>query len=75
MEEQITLSIFRIVLSGVPQESILCLILFNIFINDFFLCLSKAELYNFSDGNKIFVVTKYIKELIKTLEKEDQKLI
>ena len=50
-------------------------IFFNIFINDFCLCLNKPELHDFSDGNTISVVAKYIKELMKTLEKENHRLI
>ena len=44
--------IFQILLSGVPQESILGPILFNIFINYLFPRISNFELINFADDNK-----------------------
>ena len=68
-------SIFQILLSGVPQGSILGPILFNIFINDIFLFINEVELANFADDNTIYTSKKDVKKVLKVLEKESKSAI
>ena len=66
---------FRTILSGVPQGSILGQTLFNIFINDLLLLLTKSALHNFADDNTVAVICKNLNDLLHTLEKESESAV
>ena len=65
-------SVFQVLLSGVPQGSILGAILFNIFINNLFYRVKESELHNFADDNTISSAESSVEKLLKTLERERQ---
>ena len=52
------------VLNGVPQGSILGLLLFNIFLNDIFLSLQKYGLANYADDSTLYASDKSVSNIM-----------
>ena len=57
----------KLILSDIPQESILGPILFKIFMNDIFFSLGSG-LHNFADDNTVTAVAETIQDLINSLD-------
>ena len=55
---------------GVPQESILGPLLFNLFLNDMFYFINDTKMANYADDNTVYTIKNNIGDLSKTLENE-----
>ena len=60
-------SLLKLILSDIPQESILGPISFNIFMNDIFFLLG-SDLHNFADNNTVTAVAETIQDFINSPE-------
>ena len=68
-------STFEEIISGVPQDTIVGPILFNIFFNDFFYFILVTSAHNFADDNTLSSFAKTIENLISILESESETTI
>ena len=65
----------QVLLSSVPQGSILGPILCNTFTNDLFYFIKDAQLINFADDNTVVTFSNSVDELITDLQKETENTI
>ena len=65
-------STFLELISGVPQRSVLWVLLFNIFLNDLYFFITKASLHNYADDNTLSAYSSDLNSLIYILTEESQ---
>ena len=58
-----------------PQDSVLGLVLFNIFLNDLLAVLKKSQLYNFADNNTISTEANSEDDIFKILKEESESAV
>ena len=66
---------FKDIILGFPQSSIVGPMLFNAIKNDFFFCIRKASVHNFSDDNTLSSFAKSVTLLVEILMAEPQNAI
>ena len=67
-------SLLKLILSDIPQESIVEPILFNIFMNNVFFLLD-SDLHNFADDNTVTAVAETVQDLINSIDVKTSNVI
>ena len=74
MKNNNTFSLLKLIVSSVPQGSILGPILLSVFINDLYMLLNSNNLFNFADDNTISAFSETVEGLINILQTETKKI-